>query len=398
MHIAVYGVIAATPMQTSTVAPFSVRLKRRLKLLRDLLGYRHGGKLACDYRDYAGTHAYNVGDVAIAETIRRLLRKAAPDCIFTNANWGDIESLRSAHRTRKIDLLVVAGSGYFQFDHAGNLARHLREDLDFLAASGIDYAFFGVGINRPFNPESKTGEIRPDDANAQLMRSLLAGARLISVRDAYSAHMLARHTEKDIHLIGDPALHVAAALFSAEPPEKRRNVTIGLNFSFHGPTSNKLLLRNLSAYANALRDIRNKTGCRFRYIVHHGTEYPIPHLLRRHGLEIETIHAGLAVTADAYRDLDLHIGGMLHSCILSASAGTPWIAIAYDIKHSGFNAVMDMTPYHLEASDFDPDKLSDLAVLALETNGSLREKIEARRAALYEDAMRIAVLLTADAT
>lgn len=37
-----------------------------------------------------------------------------------------------------------------------------------------------------------------------------------------------------------------------------------------------------------------------------------------------------------YAGLDLHIGGMLHSCILAHSVDTPAIALAYDIKHSGF--------------------------------------------------------------
>ena len=392
MHIAIYGVLAATPLHAPATGGLLTRIKLRVKLLRDLLRSR----LAPDYRDYGGAHAYNVGDVAISETIRRLLVQAAPDCIFSNVDWGDIEALRAVHRSKPIDLLVVAGSGYFQFDSAGRLAPHLEQARRFLAETGIRYAFFGVGINQPFSVDMQGAGIDPEPASAALLRALLEGADLISVRDDYSADLLAAYTEKAVHMVGDPALHVATALgLEQHKPGRNGAPLIGINLSFHGPTSNRLLLENLSAYVDALLDIQRRTGCRFRYIVHHGSEYPIPRLLRRRGVELDIVHAALPATAAAYRDLDLHIGGMLHSCILSASSGTPWIAIAYDIKHHGFNACMGMDGYCLNAPGFDPARLSALALQALAQNADLREAIQTRRAHLHKGLMTLTATMTA---
>lgn len=392
MHIAIYGVLAATPLHAPAGGGLVTRIKQRVKLLLDLWRPR----LALDYRNYAGAHAYNVGDVAISETIRRLLLEAAPDCTFSNVNWGDIEALRAAHRSKPIDLLVVAGSGYFQFDHAGRLAPHLEQARRFLAETGIPYAFLGVGINQPFSTNAQGAGLVPDAVSGEVLRALLAGADLISVRDDYSADFLAAYTDKPIRMVGDPALHVAAALGLAQrKPGANRVPLIGINLSFHGPTSNRLLLENLPAYVDALLDIQRRTGCRFRYIVHHGSEYPIPRLLRRRGVKLDIVHAALLATAGAYCDLDLHIGGMLHSCILAASSGTPWIAIAYDIKHHGFNACMGMDAYCLDAPAFDPRSLSALAQQALEQNAHLRDDIRTCRDRLHENITTMVAAMTA---
>jgi hypothetical protein len=150
-HIAIYGVIATTPVGASPQGALPTRLKQYAKLRRDLLRSACKKKLVLDYRDYGGAHAYNVGDVAIAETIRRLFREAAPECAFSNANWGSIRSLAQVHQDNPIDLLVIAGSGYFQFDQTGKLAAHLLDDLAFLTETGIPYVFYGIGINQPFS-------------------------------------------------------------------------------------------------------------------------------------------------------------------------------------------------------------------------------------------------------
>lgn len=397
MHIAIYGVLAATPLHARVTGGALARLKQHLKLQRDLLHFKRSKAPALDYRDYGGAHAYNVGDVAIAETIRQLLLRQAGDCTFSNANWGDIESLREINQRNRIDLIVIAGSGYFQFNHEGELAEHLSRDQAFFSDTGIPYAFFGVGINQPFKQGVKEAGLEASAASTGLLRSLLDGARLITVRDDYSASFFSSHTDKAIHMIGDPALHVAAML-GLEPRSKTEVAAtplIGLNFSFHGPTSNKLLLENLAAYAQALLEIRQRTGCRFRYIVHHGSEYPIPHFLRAYGVPVETVHADMTTTASAYRELDLHIGGMLHSCILAASSGTPWIAIAYDIKHRGFNLSMGMENYYMDAPGFDRNKLPQLVLQSLEQNQSLRESIRQHRAELYQKAIVAAASLVA---
>ena len=315
---------------------------------------------------------------------------SAPSCTFSNIDWGNTRGLETLHAERKIDFLVVAGGGYFLFNHAGQLPARLTEELAFLLSSGIPYMFWGVGVNQPFNPQSGKCAPAPSGENKNTLRELLNGAELVTVRDEYSAEYLGAYTSQTVHLIGDPALHVNALLELVPTGDSKHNQTvIGLNFPFHGTSSNKFLIANLPVYVNALRAIQDSTGCSFRYITHHACEYAVPRLLRAKGISLDIVHADLPSTCLAYRDLDLHIGGMLHSCILAASAGTPWITIAYDIKHKGFNQLMGMDDYYQDTYEFSETALSALVLQALSRRKELRTHIATRRTELQQHSMSI---------
>ncbi|MBY0341746.1 MAG: polysaccharide pyruvyl transferase family protein [Rhodocyclaceae bacterium] len=380
LHIAIYGAAADISPHLARRLPLLASLKRNLKVWRDQYRLRYAANFHCDYRDYSVKYATNIGDIAIAETIRLNLRQALPDCSLSNVDWGDTAPLHALNSKRRIDLLVVAGGGYFLFNHDGGLQPRLRADLDFLKTSGIPYMLWGVGVNQPFNPQGEQCRITPSLDDKETLRSLLDGADLVTVRDVYSADYLSALTGQNVQLIGDPALHTAAAL-GFPPAEKQDADTtlIGINLPFHGPSSNQFLLANLAAYVRALKAIQQSSHCRFRYITHHANEYVIPRLLRTQGISMDIVHADLAGTCAAYRDLDLHIGGMLHSCILAASSGTPWIAIAYDIKHRGFNQLMGMDDYYQDTLHFSATALSELAQRALENRNALRQHIAVRR-------------------
>lgn len=383
LHIAIYGAVANIPPQLAKPLPWLANLKRSIKVQRDILRVKRKAGIRCDYRDYSVDHASNIGDIAIAETIRRDLRRLFPNCSFSNVNWDELDRLQEAHARRKIDLLVVAGGGYFLFNHAGQLPPRLGGELTFLRDTGIPYAFWGVGVNQPFNPRGETCRPQPTAEDQGTLKALLDGAMLISVRDTYSADYLTAHTQSTVHLVGDPALHVAAALGIPNTPEKQDDrPVIGVNFPFHGPTSNRILLDNLPAYVRALQAIQRESGCRFRYIIHHACGYIVPRLLRSAGVAMDIVHTDLSGTCSAYRGLDLHIGGMLHSCILSASVGTPWIAIAYDIKHRGFNSLMGMDDYYQDTLHFSESALATLALDTLRNHDVLRNHISSRRAEL----------------
>ncbi|MDO9448983.1 MAG: polysaccharide pyruvyl transferase family protein, partial [Rugosibacter sp.] len=95
--------------------------------------------------------------------------------------------------------------------------------------------------------------------------------------------------------------------------------------------------------------------------------------------------AGAGETADIplltreYAKLDLHIGGMLHSCILATSAGTPCLALAYDIKHQGFFDLMGLPENCLSAANFNPDALYARAMDLLANPAPVRSQIVVRR-------------------
>ena len=82
----------------------------------------------------------------------------------------------------------------------------------------------------------------------------------------------------------------------------------------------------------------------------------------------------------------MHIGGMLHSCILASSRGTPAIGLAYDIKHSGFFDLLKLPEHCIPAQPFDPDHIVNLSMQILKNENQLRLKILKRRMELKDKA------------
>lgn len=70
---------------------------------------------------------------------------------------------------------------------------------------------------------------------------------------------------------------------------------------------------------------------------------------------------------------------MLHSCILSASTGTPCIGLAYDIKHQGFFDLLGQPDLCVPAEPFDPERLIATCDHVLTHADTIRKQINARR-------------------
>ena len=87
-----------------------------------------------------------------------------------------------------------------------------------------------------------------------------------------------------------------------------------------------------------------------------------------------------------YAGLDMHVGGMLHSCILACSVGTPCVALAYDVKHAGFFDLMGIPELCIPATPFDSGKMLHACLQAFKGRRALRDHIETRREALRTQA------------
>ena len=211
-HIVIYGAVADTPQRLTRSLPWPIRFKRAIKLLRDIHRFQHNAEFRCDYRDYNIGRASNIGDMAVAETIRSHLSQRDSMHGFSNVDWGDMSGLCAIHAQRPVDWLIVAGGGYFLFDYDSRLPQRLMDDLRFLRDTGIPYVLWGVGVNQPFSPRGGACTPVPSDEDAAMMAALLAGARLITVRDEYSALFLSVYARQPVHLVGDPALHATEAL------------------------------------------------------------------------------------------------------------------------------------------------------------------------------------------
>ena len=111
------------------------------------------------------------------------------------------------------------------------------------------------------------------------------------------------------------------------------------------------------------------------YLIHYDTEHFIPRLLAIAGIKTEVIYGSASELIASYKQLNLHIGGMLHSCILAHNAGVPCIGLSYDIKHYNFLKLFELEENCYSALDFDPDKLLEKALYLLDNPATTRQTI-----------------------
>lgn len=386
-----YGAEASPRPSLSMAESIPLATRRKLHGYRDVTHFRHGDLSHLDYRNYEGRDAINLGDVAIYQSTAALIRQALPEADILPMNWGQLSQHSFKHEDRQKTVFVFNGSGYFHVTADGQLAARIKDDLEWLLQHQIPAFFFGVGLNKPGQSDLLPPvSLHPEDA--AIVSQLLDYAQAVSVRDAGTQAALAPLTSKPIHITGDPALHFSHVMEMEMPSAgiHPANIppVIGVNFSFHGNNSNALLKRNLDSYCSVLLKLQKETGAEFHYLVHYATEKIIPRLLAQRGVNIKKVCAGdTATLARGYTKLDLHIGGMLHSCILATSAGTPCIALAYDIKHQVFFDLMNMPENCLSAANFDPEALYSRAMGLLANPAPMRTRITVRRKALETETL-----------
>ncbi len=316
-----------------------------------------------DYRDYLSAHSFNMGDVAIADTVSAFVREAFAETNFDYVNWGELRQVPALSSVQSDAEIIIAGSGYISLDHDNRLANRIDKDRQLIKDTHARPVLFGIGVNRPHYDLAETEEPVIDGTDEQILSDFLSMCRSISVRDTFSQNLLQRYTEKKVELIGDPALHYASLHQVRRKPDaingKLKHPVIGINFNFHGPTSNAIMRKNLKAYITVLKEIQQTTGCSYRYFVHHESAEAIPKLMAAKHLHVKVIRGNPAKLFADYVELDLHIGGMLHSCIFAHSVDVPSIALAYDIKHHGFFELFGLEENCLSSINFEPDALKE---------------------------------------
>ena len=337
--IAIYGAIPDPPPRLGLASSAAFALKHSIAFRRDAKGFLSGDLSSLDYRNYLFPNTVNIGDLAIVNSIAFFLKDFHNNADFDLIRWGELDKQNAESWSD----LIIAGSGYITLDEQGNLPQRLIYDIEFIRRNNIRPILFGVGINHPSTTDlgipvfTKTNPL-PKITKSKL-RELLSLASAISVRDIYTQTTLSHFSDKPVELVGDPALHyghLAGINHLNSSTGGNNRPLIGININFHGPNSTLLIRRNLPIIAESLKVLQEELRCDFRYFVHFDTERAIQKLLQKKNIRFEVIDGGPDTLARGYAALDLHIGGMLHSCILAHSVDTPAIALAYDIKHAGF--------------------------------------------------------------
>lgn len=123
-------------------------------------------------------------------------------------------------------------------------------------------------------------------------------------------------------------------------------------------------------------------------MVHFDSEVLIAHLLRDAGLPVTIVNGDIATLQATYAGLDMHVGGMLHSCILACSVGTPCVGIAYDVKHAGFFELMGIPELSIPATPFDVDAMVLTCIQAFKDRLAIRDHLNTRREMLRAEGDR----------
>lgn len=377
MKIAIYGAEPTPRNSPGPIATLIQLLKRTRAYKRDAKYFLEGDLTRLDYRNYVSPYTINQGDLAIGQSVKRFARANMPNTDIDMIRWGEVKPQKTPYSN-----FIIAGSGYIIFDSKGYIAPRLIQDIEFFKMNGINPILFGVGINQPSAIKNYGGNIKINQNVESSLRELLIIAKAISVRDRFSQDTFSKYTDKRVELIGDPALHFGN-LYDIRRTTLTKSTTkrplIGLNLNFHGPSSTKLLQRNLPIIINAIKSIRSEFSCDIRYFVHYDTAFVIPKLLALKGIEVEVIQGDPETLVRGYAGLDLHIGGMLHSCILAHSVDTPAIALAYDIKHRGFMELFGLQRNCLPAADLTADALLERVRDVMKNRTSYKNVISTTR-------------------
>lgn len=371
-----YGAVARKPHPRA----YTEKLKRYFRLARQARAYKASGQ--ADYRAITDLHTYNLGDHAIILGALETLTSTRKDLTYTPVDWGDIEIPSS-----KKQGYIICGSGYFFINQDRCLSQRLKEDFKVIAASKLPAIIYGAGVNFV---DSKLSTCSPNIASSQssFLREFLSLFSHISVRDASSKYLLEVHTEKPITITGDPALFLTANKSPTVTSIDRTILSIGINIPFHGPAANERINADLQQYITFLNQTQAETGCHFFFMVHFDSEELIAKIIQDAGIRLTIVNGDVEDLLRVYGQLDMHIGGMLHSCILASSVGTPSIGLAYDIKHAGFFDLIGFPDHCVPAQPFNSEKLIALTRHILLNRAQISEAVLRRKNELALESAR----------
>lgn len=222
-------------------------LKQTVKITLDRVKAKFGRTDLLEYRNLVTDASFNRGDLSIALGANEAVQRTS---IGTNTVYAKWESL---HNLPPSAAILFAGGGYFFLDNKGQLPRRVRKDCELLLASGVKYAFLGVGVNQVSEGEGHTPKVEFSASDRSLVSAFLDGAAFVSVRDQQTLDKLQRLTESSIYLFGDPALFLAPPTAASIGPFTKKGTRIGINIPFHGPAANDRVRRDFQLYLDFFR-------------------------------------------------------------------------------------------------------------------------------------------------
>lgn len=315
----------------------------------------------------------NRGDDAIVRAIQQEFRKLDSRIEVIDV---PLESI-SLNFEAKLDVDVINSCDFVVIGGGGILYSYFLP-YDSKAISLIEAPIYIVGVG--YIKELGAQEL--SQLQTSSVESLFNLAALASVRDERTVQFIGDlKVQTPIELIGDPAILL-------EPKDSlaldKQKFNLGINLNYSG-------WLGFGQYQDAIFDAYHKIINHFSeteevdviYMLHHPGEKQILDKLNvEYRLIVDdTPEAMMGI----YQQLDFMVGMMLHSCVMSYGAETPFLNIGYDIRNQSFSHFVGVDDGVVMA-----DKLSDIDIVE-QTSRLLNyyekhhQEISMKRAAMRSD-------------
>lgn len=302
----------------------------------------------------------NKGDVAIVLAIQDMLRQTFPDCQILDY---PMEILKKAtqQQIRQInqsDLVVVGGGGIFY-------SYFTPFNTDIIRQIKTPIVIFGVGHIR---------EIGAPDLSDQAWNSiifLVNQAKLVSVRENFTANKLIEKgiSPEKISIIGDPAVLLEEIPNHSIPLDYPVKIGLNLNYSGwmgFGQYQNEII----STYQQVISYFQDNYNAGIYYLQHHPGESQIYPTIQTKNFHL--VNLPPKQQKWIYGQLDLVIGMMLHSVVMTFGANTPFVCIGYDLRCQTFTDFINQPQLHIPATQLNPKDALEI----IKNTFNNREKIK----------------------
>lgn len=383
LYVPVPSSLACTPVIRS---PFA-KLKNRVRRAYDFWQWRALRNVTAHYSSHSKYKNSNRGDIAIGYAIQSLIKNHEPELDFCikEIGWHDLNTEIIEIINETADIFVIGGGGYFHAGTDGKIFQLCYNDLPLIQSIKIPKFGFCLGVNRLIAAGMTDVNELNDKRSLELLRKYSKTLEIIAVRDRYSMRSFEKAGARNVHLVADPVFFWEESFAHENVFDKHDIIQIGINFAFHGEFSTRIWKRNVELYLSFLHKFSKKVDARFVYFLHSDEERYVIQSLLAAGLNFDVVDAEPLVMLSEYAKLDIHIGQMMHSCIMAASVHVPVISLAYDTKNSGFFNMIGMDDYVININEFTVESLMDAVYKLIERRAELASFLRYRQLALRDD-------------
>jgi len=336
LRILLYTLITTSNQFSPIRRTFGAYLRNRLVRFAHLASWYLTGRWNAQYWQYEDVQNSNLGDIAVRLGVKKALQAAfvGQAVEFIEVAWGELSSELITNYHDELDLVVIGGGGYLFLDKNGMLPKRFLNDVEALRHAKCPIVATSIGLNQLMLKNDVPARFHPEQR--EIVRQFVNSLSRFSVRDVTTQRAFSIAAGASPPVIVDPGYLLSENQCAMARRVQGSPIYIGLNLSFHGPFASGLSQQAMTALVQVLKRLSATIPCRFSYFCHADSGRGIVAALRAKGIRLNVFGGSVDGLLDGYRQLDVHIGAMMHSSILAMSCGVPTLALAYDVKSAGF--------------------------------------------------------------